>query len=452
MGSVLITTIASAIALGSCLPLAASADGDDELVALVVKAGTPIHIVLNERVSVRQVDQIVVGTLAEPVYAYDRVVLPAGSIVRGHIAALEPPARIARARAYASGDFSPHRRIIVQFDRIVVRNEATGEEGRELTIRSEVTSVIDHATLQVAAGPEQSGVVARARREVAERASEAVHTMTAPGKMERLKDALIDRLPYHRQYFRRGTVFTAELRAPIAFGNAPAIARAAAGTLPAPDSILTARLLTPLTSGKSVRGDIIQAVVAHPVFSAAHELILPEGVMLEGTVTFVRTARYFHRNGQLRFLFQTVRPDAHDPVTLLASLYAVRVNDADQVAIDEEGGARVTNSNTRFIAPALAILALRAATHRELDEPDEPGQFGQPATVNYGNPALGGFFGWGLAGAAVSQLSRPVGIGLSIVGVVRTVYGSVIDKGREVVFPANTPIQLQLAPGRDTGK
>jgi len=174
---------------------------------------------------------------------------------------------------------------------------------------------------------------------------------------------------------------------------------------------------------------------------------MPEGVILEGTVTLARPARHFHRNGQLRFLFQTVHPPEEDPVTLLASLYAVRVNDADNVSIDEEGGAVVKNSNTRFIAPALAILALRAATHREVDEPDEPADVGLPAQVNYGNPALGGFFGWGLAGAAVSQIARPVGIGLSIVGVVRTVYGSVFGKGREVFFPVDTPIELQLAPG-----
>jgi hypothetical protein len=260
-------------------------------------------------------------------------------------------------------------------------------------------------------------------------------------------------LPYHRQYFHKGTVFTADLRAPIDFGTAPGTPRAAAGALPAPESILSARLVTPVTSATSEHGDKIQAVVTYPVFSAVHELILPEGVVLEGTVTLARPARHFHRNGKLRFLFETIRPPAtQDPVTLLASLYAVRVNDGDRVAIDEEGGATVTNSNARFIAPALAVLALGMATHRELDTPDEPGQIGQPATVNYGNPGLGGFFGWGLIGAAASQISRPVGIGLSVVGVVRTVYGSVFGKGREVVFPANTPIELQLAPARDTGK
>jgi hypothetical protein len=91
------------------------------------------------------------------------------------------------------------------------------------------------------------------------------------------------------------------------------------------------------------------------------------------------------------------------------------------------------------------------ATTRSVDQPEEPSEFGLPTQFDYGNPALGGFLGWGLAGVAASQISQPIGIGLSIVGAVRTVYGSVFGKGREVVFPAHTPIQLQLAPTHSGG-
>jgi len=439
------TSVAGVIAFGVSLSICIPAHAGGEEIALVLKTGTPLHVALDQRVAVTRIGQVVIGTLAEPVYAYDRIVLPAGVTVRGHVAALENASRWSRVHAYASGDFSPRRHVVLQFDTVLL------QDGRELPIRTVVTNATERATLQVAAASEQSGVVARARQEVAQRTSEALSTITAPGKMERVKEAVINRLPYHRQYLRKGTIFTAELLAPVEFGTAQATPRAAAGTQPAPESILSARLLTSLDSAHSARGATIQAIVTHPVFSAAHELIMPEGIILEGTVTFVKPARHFHRNGQLRFLFQTVHPPDQDPATLLASLYAVRVSEGDQVAVDEEGGATVTNSNTRFIAPALSILALRAATHRELDEADEPGQIGLPAQVNYGNPALGGFFGWGLLGVAASQISRPVGIGLSIVGVARTVYGSVFGKGREVVFQADTPIQLQLAPARPAG-
>jgi hypothetical protein len=64
-----------------------------------------------------------------------------------------------------------------------------------------------------------------------------------------------------------------------------------------------------------------------------------------------------------------------------------------------------------------------------------------------GSRGVGGFLGWSLAGTALSFASRPVGIVLAAVGTVRTVYGAVFGKGRDVSFPADTPIQVQLAPG-----
>ena len=65
----------------------------------------------------------------------------------------------------------------------------------------------------------------------------------------------------------------------------------------------------------------------------------------------------------------------------------------------------------------------------------------------FGSRGVGGFLGLGLLGVGLSQISRPVGVTLAVVGVVRTVYANVLGKGKEVSFPADTSIQLQLAPG-----
>ena len=65
----------------------------------------------------------------------------------------------------------------------------------------------------------------------------------------------------------------------------------------------------------------------------------------------------------------------------------------------------------------------------------------------FGSRGVGGFLGLGLLGVGLSQISRPVGVTLAVVGVVRTVYTNVLGKGKEVSFPADTSIQLQLAPG-----
>src|SRR5689334_12635956 len=86
---------------------------------LTVAPGRALHVTLDKRLSVKRVGQPVEGTLAEPVYAYDRVVLPAGTRVRGHVDQLVNPSLLSRVRAYSGGDFSPHRRIVIRFDTLV---------------------------------------------------------------------------------------------------------------------------------------------------------------------------------------------------------------------------------------------------------------------------------------------------------------------------------------------
>ena len=45
------------------------------------------------------------------------------------------------------------------------------------------------------------------------------------------------------------------------------------------------------------------------------------------------------------------------------------------------------------------------------------------------------------------NLAPPVGLSLSIFGAAKTVYSNILAKGRDVQFPVDTPILLQLAPG-----
>ena len=66
---------------------------------------------------------------------------------------------------------------------------------------------------------------------------------------------------------------------------------------------------------------------------------------------------------------------------------------------------------------------------------------------NVAGRGLGGFYGLGLIGAGLSQFSRPVAFGLAALGAVQTVYSTIFGMGKNVSFPADTPIQVQLAPG-----
>ncbi len=454
--------------VGAAILIAASASSaaaQSDAVDLVVESGRPLRVALADSATVRRVGQRVTGTVVEPVYAYDRIVIPAGTRVSGKVSALTAPGKWSRVASWLSGDFSPHRTIEIQFDAL---------DGKGAT--RPMQTIAKHGTPRVArqfaqADDSKSGAAAAAARELKARkdealaafrqkAGEAVSAVREPGRLSRLKDWAIDRLPYHPQVLRAGTTYDAELQAPLAFGSAMPRAHAPEGSLPAPASILTARLATTLDSATAVRGTPLEAVVAEPVFADDGRLIFPEGTRLTGEVTFARAARTFHRNGQLRFLFERVQlPQGDEDAPLLASLHAIDASDDDRLVLDDEGGAAVANSKSRFVAPALAALALRASLRQGEGRGFETGTANvearsTSASVRSGLGArgLGGFLGFGLLGAALAQISQPIGIGFTVYGVGRSVYTNILGRGQEVRFAADTPIQVQLAPGRSTDR
>jgi hypothetical protein len=71
------------------------------------------------------VGQTATGRLIEPVYAYDRIVLPFGMLVRGHITKLTEPSKINRLQSMGAGDFSPHRTIEIRFESVLRGDGAT---------------------------------------------------------------------------------------------------------------------------------------------------------------------------------------------------------------------------------------------------------------------------------------------------------------------------------------
>ncbi|MGH9140811.1 MAG: hypothetical protein ACRD2I_06680 [Vicinamibacterales bacterium] len=458
------TLLADAAAAQSVSPTDAAID-------LVVHEGRPLRIALDERFQLKRAGQPVTGSVIEPVYAYDRIVIAAGTKARGHVTRIDGGSAFVRLRAYLSGNLSPAKHAVLQFDTLLL------DDGRQVPIDTVVSGGTANVTRHVAGGSREKAqaqaassdqvsspsLAARARNEVRRRAADTIseakqrmsdavasfRSLREPGQLQRLKEAAVQQLPYHPQYLAKGTVYDAELVSPIPFGKVIPAMAAPEGTAPAPDSILTARLATTLDSSKTPRGTPFAAVVTQTVFSADHQVILPEGTMLMGEVTFATPARRFHRNGRLRFLFERVQVPDQPAAPLLGALHAVDASGDDRVAVDDEGGVTVENSKARFVAPALSLLSLHGSLegdgHRFAD-PDGDGSI-KTAGSGAGARGVGGFIGMGLIGAAVSQITRPVGIGMGVYGAVRTIYTNVLGKGREVTFPANTPIEVRLAPG-----
>lgn len=71
--------------LATLLAGPAGASSQGESVNLVVEAGRPLRVALEQRLRVKRTGQPVVATLVEAVYAYDRIVIPAGTKVVGCI-------------------------------------------------------------------------------------------------------------------------------------------------------------------------------------------------------------------------------------------------------------------------------------------------------------------------------------------------------------------------------
>ena len=417
-----------------------SAQSPEPAIQLVVTAGRSLRIALDGTVKVKKPGQRVAGTLIEAVYAYDRIVLPPGTRAIGHVARIESLPRSAHVRAILSGDFTPPRRIELQFDAVILR------DGRQMEIAALASEGAEDVVLRVADEPTR-GPVTKAREEIVREGKQKVAVVTAPGKADRLKVALVRALPYHPHLLAKGTVYTARLTSPIDFGSATPTPRAPAEAQPAPESILRAHIVTPIGSAVSAPGASLEARLAQPIFDAAGGLILPEGTKLTGQVTLAKPAGRFHRHGQLRMLFERVQAPDSSPEPLLAALHAVESAKGDRVSIDEEGGTTSTSSKVRFAAPALAALALVGATHGTLDYDTD----GMGPEMQYGGAVsgtVGGFFGFGLLGIGVNTLGRYVTVTTTAYGLARTVYVTVFGKGREISFPSGTSIQVQLTQER----
>jgi hypothetical protein len=445
-----------AVALGLALAAASwglpppqEAADTPETIALVVKAGRPLRVRLNERFRVRGVGQLLDATVVEPVYVHDRVVIPAGSTAQGHIATLQGPSTGNRLLRILALDFTPARGVGLEFDCLIL------PDGVEVPLSTRVGPGMPDVVLETAPAPPKKKVLAgRAGEEAARQAkgtisgiTHAVSEVKKPGKMRRLKDALVGLLPVHPQYVREGTVYDAELLAPLDFGTAPATARSPPGTTVPPESVLHARLTTAVDSKTSVRGSPIEAVLTQPVFSGDGQLVLPEGSSLAGEVTLARPARGMHHNGELRFLFDAVHVPDEGQRTLMASLSGVEASGGSRLSIDDEGGATVANTKARFVGP---VLSLGAAAVSVMMEPVvgpgevEPGVLPGAMEPSSMGTALGGFSGFGIIGAFVSQAYRPLAIGLGVLGVVRSVHSQIFGKGRDVSFRAGTRMQVQL--------
>src|SRR5947209_2993421 len=312
-----------------------------------VDAGVPIHVVLDKSVSYTRTGQPLRGHIAQPVYVYDQIVVPAGTTVLGKVVEVHPVARSKRVNAMLSGDFTPLREAQVEFDTLVFN------DGREVPIQS-AGAVRDSAVVRMTPHPPKGlwqQAKSAVRNAVVTEKRNFEDMVGKPNKMERLKNGLLAKLPYHPQVFEAGSQFVAELKDPVAM-QVPALPSSEAikaedgGAKPPADTVLHARLTNELSSATNKREDPVEAVLTEPVYSADHHLLLPEGTRLLGAVLAATPAKRLGQNGELRFTFKEVQLASGVRSPMRGHLTAADAGKAGNVIIDEEGGAHATESKT----------------------------------------------------------------------------------------------------------
>jgi hypothetical protein len=458
---------AACVSLFSALAGAQTTTTDEApRILLDVPSGAPLRVYLTKRIS-KRLGAPVEAKLLAPVFAFDREVIPAGTVVQGEVSHVQPYGKWERARAILNGDFTPLRRAEVAFSTLILGDgrKVPMQTMETLGLNSIYTEPSKKTKVQKPRPQDQNGGILGTAKQTAKdkwnqtmnRGREMLATVRGPNKKEKLIDFLWTKLPYHPQYVRRGTRFDAVLREPLRFGFEPVqpAELAELGSQPHPDSVVQVRLLTPLDSGSAKQGEAVLAVVTAPLFSPDHKLVLPEGTRLTGTVAMAKRARSFHRAGQLRFNFQKLDlpPEVANlrlavppagSVNTQATLLAAEASGTAPIKVDPEGGVKAQESKTRFIAPVIsAVLASRAADNeRHYDHDGDANDITGKANSNISGRTLGGGLGFGLLGSAIAQSSKYVGMAFGYYGLAWSVYSNVIARGAEVEFPKNAMMDI----------
>jgi hypothetical protein len=408
-----------------------------ETIPLIVPKGLAIQIALDKEVRVRKVGQPLTGHVIEPVYAFDKRVVPVGTTAVGKITRIEGVSNGKRVREALDAEFTPAHKIDVEFTEFVL------PDGKQLPIRTQVVPGSGQVVQFVSAADNDAkkgakdavSEKAKAAKEEAKREwASAMAQVEQPGKVHKIERYGIAQLPVHPQYIDAGTIYLAELQDPLDFGTEPLSPEIAESLLShSPDgAFVRARLLTPLSSATSRNGDEVEAMLSRPVFDG-DLLILPQGAILKGSVVQVEPARSMSRNGQLRFVFHDlVLPTGLDE-KVSAVLAGVQSSKADNLKLDSEGGAQATSPKTRYLQTgvALGLAAVSAAGDGDADVL---------------NKAAGGAGGFKLVGIAVgiAAHSEPLGIAMGAFGASRSVYTHFVARGRDVVFPENTAMEIGI--------
>ena len=399
-------------------------------VAMTVPNGTPLQIALDKEVRVRKVGEPITGRVMQPVYVFDRLVIPVGTAATGRISAIDPVPGRTRTLEALNADFTPAHKLAVTFDELILL------DGRHIDLHATVVPGSGQVIRLVTADQHKKNVVKDAAAQKMDQAraqwNNALKQVESPGRMHLVMRYTVAQLPAHPQYIDAGTLYSAEVSQPLDFGSESVSSDtlSAIGTQPPPGSLVHAVLLTPLNSATTAKSADVEADLSQPLVDQGR-LILPAGTSLRGSVLQVRPARRLHRNGQLRIVFREVILPDGAVQAVDTKLQGIQSDSADNAQLDSEGGTKSTSSKTRYLSTGVSVgLALIGSGGRN--------------DVGDASPIAGGATGFKLIGliVGVAYRSHTYGILMSAYGGSRSIYNNFLGRGRDIVFPKGTVMEI----------
>ncbi len=466
------------VVLLAMLPGAVHARAQD---GLRIPAQTPLRIKVSHTIPLHPGVPFA-GTLLAPIYGPDRMLLPAGLLARGVVDRTPAADRTTRVWARLDGDFTPLKEPVIRVTQVVLPS------GAVLPLNA-TGNMRNTALITLARHGENGSLVSRAKRLVRDRTTELHDTLyetvhpgkDAPGRSDKLKKLLFAQLPYHPQKLWAGSSFDAVLGEAVEVPDsiasrkmmhAPAVELASGN--------MHARLTETVSSAAAAKGDAVNAVLTEPFCDDEGRMMLPTGTPLIGVVVQARPARWFARNGRLRFAFRSIGspdtseagagqpptkdagsavvprgrgangarlPVAHpqrrtaspalstrdrEPATMQIEghLRSIDAVDGQNVMLDQEGGATAQPDKGRLLAP-LVLGAFAVAS-----QDDDGGVARQGVTSNgFGVPARV---------LTMALASRNLSTGFATYAFTKSIYKRWIARGHEVTFPRYTEMSIDL--------
>jgi hypothetical protein len=398
---------------------------------LILPSGTSLQVEVLRHYPMKAGETIEVR-LIHPVYAGGKLVVAENTPLRGRVVELEPDSKT-RLHARLRGDFTPFRTARVQFDELMLPSGA-------LQI-SAATADDGAPVLQLQApgvSPNQS-FISRRWTEAKQQLHDRIAYFTASGKGDRALQLLYHQLPYHPQRIDAHTAWSFELTAPVELPTTPIVASdspAPAAATPGKSEIwsVNATLTRSLSSATARPGDPVEAQVVEPVYDHDKQLVVPQGSTLVGKVSIAAAAKSFARNGKLRFTFQQIQfPEGYNrPVE--GALAGAATEKTQDLSLDAEGTITPRNKSSVIVPLLLTVLAGRAL--------DEDGNL----TLQTGVASNG----FGLVGRIIGIAAgdRNLAAGIGYYAAALSVYDNFIQRGRDVVFPKDTRIEIETTPLR----